>query len=245
MRKARLPETDLARVALLPEDQQLRLLRNMKRGFSPFSYAPTKAHLHDTANIRVGGLEVMPADMSREQLLRLIARASASDVEASANCEVSGLLYDWVRDGGVNVFSEDFGRLSLAPSYSVCFWMNAIFQYRGRPLAINPDFRRSSGYSPAARRFAFSAMHQRIRMLGGDFADVELAIMRFPGQPKAPRGLKLITAAGVDLLPYDLLAEKTQATLRLWDQVCDERHAEARSAAANDSLPLFAFGSGR
>src|SRR5690554_3071233 len=102
-RKARLPETDLARVALLPEAQQLRLLRHMKGGFAPFSYRPTRTHLPDTVNIRLGKLPLTVDDMDKAKLLGLITKSSRSEEEATVNCEVSGLVYDWVRAGGVEV----------------------------------------------------------------------------------------------------------------------------------------------
>lgn len=238
-RKARLPETDTARVALLPETDQLRLLRQMKGGFAPFSYRPTRTHLPDTAIIRLGSLPMTVEDMEREKLLSLVTKSCGSDVEIAANCEVSGLIYDWVRAGNVEVFSEDFGRLVLASGYSVTFWMNAIFREGDRLMVINPDFRRSTGYSPAGRLFAFSAMHERIRSLGGDYADLDLILMTFPADREGKRHIRLRSAAELELLPYETLVAKTEQTLLLWDQVCEERAAKAQGEAANDPGPLF------
>lgn len=239
MTKARLPETDLARIAPLPTEEKWKQLRKMRAGFPNISYSPTRKHILDTLNAQ-RTLPMELTDSSRDQVLAAVRKACRPP-EVESNEEVSGLLYDWVREGGYTVMEHDFGRLTLAAGYSVRYWANAILRQGERLLALNTDFRRATaGYSPAGQHFAFSAMAQGIREQGADFSDIHLAMLRFPQPKHGPRSVKLIALSPEAVLfSYDELVSMTEETLTIWELVCAENTAEARRRAANDDLPLF------
>lgn len=240
MSKSRLPETDLARIAPLPEIDQWRLLRKMRSGFSQITYKPARRFSLDAFDIQTA-LPMVVESPSKEKLLAAVRAASKPGDEAEANVEVVGLIYDFVRKEGITGIAEEFAPLKLAPGYSASYWTNAILRWRERLLVVNKDFRRSTGYSPEGRRFAISVAHQRIRMMGGDLSEVELGILNFPTHRKRPRSIKLIVPK-VELFTFDQLAEMTARTLAIWDAICNEKALEERAKAANDDGPLFTFG---
>ncbi|USQ96515.1 hypothetical protein [Caulobacter sp. RL271] len=237
MTKSRLPETDLARIAPLPTEDKWRLLRNMRAGFSPISYRPARRHLADALRLQ----KPLPFDIdspSAAQLLAAVRADSRSDVEADANIEVIELIMDFRINEKITATAEDFAPLKLAPGYSATYWTNAILRWGDRLLVVNTDFRRGAGYSPLGRRFSISVAHQRIRMMGGDYAELELGLLTFPGRKHQPRSIQL-SVPQVELFSYEELVEMTGETLAIWDQVCEEKAASSRRRAANDDGPLF------
>ncbi len=239
----RLPDTDLARIAPLPTTEKWRQLRDMRAGFPDFSYSPSRRHLPATMNAQGRGtlFDDLP-DSPRDKLIASLRKDCRSAEEFASNEEVTGLLYDWIRANGFSVLHYDFGRLTLAAGYSVCFWTDAILSDGKNLLVLHPDFRRATaGYTARALRFAFSAMHHHIRGRGGDFVDIDPAIIRFPQPKNRTRSVRLINMpADLELFSYDELVAMTEETLSIWRQVCSENVEEARRrAAANDDLPLF------
>ena len=180
------------------------------------------------------------AQASKDDLLAAVRKMARSDDEAESCAEVIGLLFDFVADNSIAARAADFAPLTLAAGYSATYWANAVLAWGDRLLVINPDFRRSTGFYGEGLRFAISVAHERIRALGGDFADVELALVRFPTHKDRPRSIEL-TVPKIELFSYDHLVKMTQETLSIWDQVCEERSdVERRKAANDDAGPLFA-----
>lgn len=237
MTKARLPETDLARIAPLPTEDKWRLLRNMRAGFSPISYRPARRFLPDALNLQQS-LPIYIASPSAAQLLAAVRDEARSDAEARANVEVIELIMDFRVSENITAIAEEFAPLKLAPGYSASYWTNAILRWEDRLLVINTDFRRGAGYSPLGRRFSISVAHQRIRMMGSDYADLELGLLTFPGRKDQPRSIRL-SVPEVELYSYAELTEMTAETLSIWDAVCQEKAEQTRKRVANDDGPLF------
>lgn len=237
--KNRLPETDMARIAPMSTDQKWTELRRMRGGRSPYSYRPARKHQPDALNIQ-RGLPMMVSGPSRETLVANVRRDSTTDVEGDANAEVIGLFYDFIHKNGIEVVEEHFAPLKLAGDYSVSYWLNAILRWDDRLLVINTDFRRSTGYSKLARRFAFSAANERVRKLGADYASIELGLLRFPADKEGVRSVDLVTDTGIAMFSYEELATMTEETLSIWHQVVEERARGARHEAANDDT-LFGW----
>lgn len=242
MKKPRLPDTDLARIAPLPTSEKWRQLRDMRAGFPEISYTPSRRHLPATLNAQGKNslFDDLP-DSPRVELIASLRRDCRSAKEFASNEEVTGLLYDWIRGEGFSVVHYDFGRLTLAAGHSVCFWTDAILSDGKQLLVFHPDFRRTTaGYTARGLRFAFSAMHHHIRGRGADFADIDPVIIRFPQPKNCPRRVRLINMpTDLELFSYDELVAMTEETLSIWTQVCSENIEEARRKAANDDLPLF------
>ena len=242
MKKHRLPDTDLARIAPLPTTEKWRQLRDMRAGFPGFSYRPSRLHLPATLNAQGRGtLFDDLADSPRDELIASRRKDCRSADEFASNEEVTGLLYDWIRAKGFSVVHYEFGRLTLAAGHSVCFWTDAILSDGENLLVLHPDFRRATaGYTARGLRFAFSAMHHHIRGRGADFVDIDPAIIRFPQPKNRARGVRLISMpTDLELFSYDELVAMTEETLSIWGQVCSENVEEARRKVANDDLPLF------
>lgn len=236
--KARLPETDLARVALMATNDKWRALRGMRSGWSPISYRPARLHLPDALNIQ-RALPMIVESPSKDALLSAVRKVSGSDDEGDSNAEVVGLLYDFIRENEIVVVEEEFAPLRLAPGYSATYWANAVLRWGDRLLVVNTDFRRSTGYSALGQRFSTSVAHERIRKLGADYAEIELGFIRFPAPKDRPRSIELVVPQ-VELISYEELAAKTEETLSIWDQVCSEKSQTVRDKAANDDMgPLF------
>lgn len=242
MKKPRLPDTDLARIAPLPTVEKWRQLRDMRAGFPEISYNASRRHLPATLNAQGSGtlFDDLP-DSPRDELIASLRKDCRSADEFASNEEVTGLLYDWIRAKGFTVLRYDFGRLTLAAGHSVCFWTDAILNDGEQLLVLHPDFRRTTaGYTARGLRFAFSAMHHHICGRGADFADINPAIIRFPQSKNKPRRVRLVgMPLDLELYSYDELVAMTEETLSIWGQVCSENVEEARRRAANDDLPLF------
>lgn len=238
--KNRLPETDMARIAPMSTDQKWVELRRMRGGRSPYSYRPARKHQPDALNIQ-RGLPMTVSGPSCEALVANVRRDSTTDVEADANAEVISLFYNFIHKNGIEVVEEHFAPLKLAGDYSVSYWLNAILRWDDRLLVINTDFRRSTGYSKLARRFAFSAANERVRKLGVDYASIELGLLRFPADKEGVRSVDLVTDKGIEMFSYEELATMTEETLSIWHQVVEERARGARREAANDDDTLFGW----
>lgn len=180
------------------------------------------------------------AQAPKADLLASVRKAARTPDEADSNAEVIEILYDFLAENEITARAAEFAPLTLAAGYSATYWANAVLSWGDRLLVINPDFRRSSGFYGDGLRFAISTAHERIRMLGSDYAEIELALLRFPTHKDAPRSIDL-TVPTVELFSYDQLTSMTVETLSIWDQVCEERaDLDRRKAANDDAGPLFA-----
>lgn len=231
--KNRLPETDLARVALFDTDQKLKALRRMRSFRPPITYKPIRKHLADALSVQ-RTLPMLVGGVTREQLIENVDKDSQSVAEADANTEVAGLLYDFIHDNNIQVIEQRFAPLKLSQDYAATYWTDAVLVWGDRVIVINTDFRRSAGYSADAQRFAFSVANERVRKFSSEFADIELGLLNFATNKAGDRTVSLITDARVELLSYETLREVSEDTLRVWRQVIDERARDTRTDAAND-----------
>ncbi|KXG84340.1 hypothetical protein ATO67_12530 [Agrobacterium bohemicum] len=111
----------------------------------------------------------------------------------------------------------------------VSFWLPMVLAVEQQPHVIFVDPRRTKGLTKVGRRFAFSMMHERIRVADDDFADVRLGIVRFQDNDEGDgRSVQLYTDTGVELFSLDELESMVADTYRIWQEVWEERTTETR-----------------
>lgn len=228
MTTAPLPDTDLARIAPLSVDMKRTALRQMKQGFSTFSYKPVAGSYSDIFNIQLGMFGASaPTPWGRIE--SSVAKASRTEDERRNNLQVAKALYDFAASSGVMGRRHDFFPMHIGVGKKVSFWLPMVLAVEDEPHAIFIDPRRTKGLTKLGRKFAFSMMHERIRAADADFAAIKLGIIRFRDDKEDnSRSVQFYTDTGVELFSLDQLESMVAETYRIWQEVWDERTAETR-----------------
>ena len=163
-----LPEIDLARICPLSEEQQVRALEAIRFGHPPYSYAPVRANLSDIVSIRPEMFDAVAATVPWAAIANDIRRRSRSDAEEAANLRVGRGLFDYLRAERTTGRRQDFFPLTLGDGARVTFWHPAVLTIADRPMVAFFDPRRTKALTREGRRFALSAMHERIRAADPD-----------------------------------------------------------------------------
>jgi hypothetical protein len=236
-----LPDLDLARIAPLPTDQKWNALKQMKLGHPPYSYQPMRRSLLELLNVEAGPLGAVARAPWRE-IAEEIAKRAKSDAEEIANLGVAHALYSFANDHSVVGQRQEFFPLAIGLSGKVSYWVPAVISVDGRPTIPFVDPRRAKRLTAEGRRFAFSVMHERIRVADPDFAEVELGIVQLAAHEDddgvVVRMPKLHTAAGVELFDFDTIDLMVRETYEIWRAVLTEREAEARRKGTGTTGPL-------
>ena len=233
-----LPEIDLARIAPLPEAQQRKQLEQFRYGRPPFSYAPFRNRFHDIFNIQ---LEMFaPASPTEWAVIEAeIQRKCKSADELKSNLAVARGLHQFANETNMLGRSQEFFPLAMGSGRKVSYWLPMVLSYNGRAIVPFIDPRRSRGLTREGRRFAFSVMHERIRIADPDYAEVGLAIFQFGDFNKDQRNPVLHTDDGVTLYTLEELDAMVATTYSLWQEVCAERDVETRRRGTGTTGPLL------
>jgi hypothetical protein len=222
-----LPDIDLARIASLPKDKQLKPLQQMRIGHPPFSYGPFRTCSHDIFNVQPGLFgPVSPTDFSVVE--RQLKKKCKSDEELKANLAVARGLHQFATEAAMLGRVQEFFPLGMGAGQKVSYWLPMVLSYEGRALVPFIDPRRSRGLTAEARRFVFSMMHERIRAADPDFEAVSFAIFQFGEFNEDRRSPRLHMDDGVTLFSLDELEAMVATTYELWSEVCEERDTEER-----------------
>jgi hypothetical protein len=230
----------LARIAPMPTDQKWHELRQMKLGYPPYSYQPTRRSLLEILNVEAGPLGAV-ARAPWAQIAEEVAKRSRNDAEEIANLAVANALYSFADNHSIIGRRHEFFPLAVGLSGKVSYWVPAVVSVDGRPMIPFIDPRRAKKLTREGRRFAFSVMHERIRVADPDFAEVELGIVQFDAHKTdegAIRTPKLHAAAGVELLDFDTIDGMVRETYEIWHAVLIEREADARRKGTGTAGPL-------
>lgn len=226
-----LPEIDLARIAPQRDDMKRKSLEQMKGGFSAFSYKPVRSCFSDILNIQPG-LDLGAAEPTPWPVIEAeLRRRSKSDEEFIYNRRVALGLHDFAASGRVFGRRQEFFPLSMGMGQKVTFWLPLILAVDGQASAIFIEPRRTRGLTAEGRRFAFSMMHERIRAVDEDFADVQLTIAQFGDPADDRRAVRLHTGEGVELYSREELEQMVASTYEMWREVLEERERKARGRA--------------
>lgn len=223
-----LPDTDLARVATLPDDMKRSRLRAMKGGFSTFSYKHVRACFSDVFNVQpalFGPAEPTPWPKIEARLIK----ACKSGDELRNNVQIAKALHEYSTSKGIRGRQHEFFPMAMGVGRKVSFWLPMVLAIDARPHAIFVDPRRTNGLTRAARRFVFSMMHERIRAADEDFAEVGLGIIRFvDNADDEGRSVRFFSEEGVQRYSLDEMEAMVSSTYRIWQEVLDERTTETR-----------------
>lgn len=224
MKTDRLPELDLARISVLPVSLQYQELWDMTRGFTPDNYNPFRDRELDIFNAQAGPLALLPP-MPPAQILREIALKCRSKKQRGMNLRVARGACHFVAENHLEGERHEFMPLGLGAAGKVIYWLPMVVVIDGRPTVpfINPRIQAS--LDPQSRRFVFSVMKERIRKLGGDYADVRLAILEFEKPIMGVRKVVPYYDDGLDLYSFDDLAKMVKRVYETYGQVIIDRRA--------------------
>lgn len=230
MKTRPLPDIDLARIAPMPRHEKRPALEQVKLKWPPLSYAPVRKHLLDILNILPGPLVVVPRT-SWSVVEAAVGRASRDADEAAANLRIARGLYDFAEKHKFRGRRQGFYALPVGISEKVTYWLDAVLEVDGLPLVAFVDPRRTRKLTVEGRRFALSAMNERIRVADPDYANVGLGIIQFRDGEGGARMPRLYTAEGVELFTFDELDVMVRETYEIWYEVLQEREEETRRKA--------------
>lgn len=233
-----LPETDLARVALLPTDQKYLHLRRVRDFKVSHSWTPVR--------------KALPAIWQARKSLFVLPDASFSDVEnaikrscrrhadwVQPNINLARLMYDDVKKRRIKSVEWNFGLMPVGFGASVKFWPD-FYSIDTDQISVSLiDPRRGHGLTKLARTFVFSAMHHHITSVA-DFRETKFSIMTFPTDKETDeRSIRRFDMTAEDLVDLPTLTAAIQETYAVWRKVFAEREEEARKTAPTGTDGLF------
>lgn len=229
-----LPETDLARIALLPDDEKLAQLRQVKLAVVPYSYTPFRnvvAGIFNTRKPLFGDLQ----PCSLRDIESAIEHACRNRPKwLTPNLQLARIFYAFRQQNIGSAFERTFGAVSVGFGAKLKFWNDFFYDQDGLPVVCYVDPRRpGSGLTTLGRRFAFSIMHHNLAV--NDFSEAKFQIFRFPSIPGSKdkkRSVEMFEFDPVELLDENELNEAITRTYQLWHKVLEERREEARRTAA-------------
>ncbi|WP_109464513.1 type VI toxin-antitoxin system SocB family DNA replication inhibitor toxin [Albibacillus kandeliae] len=238
MKTPPLPDIDLARIAPQPYDMKRKSLLAMRAGRPPFSYRPLRQCFSDIFDVQselLGPTGKTPWKVIASKISRL----SRSEKEKAANLRVARGLHDFASREGIEGRSFDIYPFPMGAAGKVVYWQSLILAIDGRPLVPFVEPRSARGLTAEGRRFAFSMMHERIRVDNPDLAEVRLGVIKFGAPTDDRRTAILYTADDLALYPRDALQEMVSSTHTMWKEICSEREFEARRRATGTEGGLF------
>ena len=222
-----LPDTDLARIAPMPDDQKRAALKQMKGGFSTFSYKHVRACFGDVFNLQIGMFAPVEPTPWEKINARLVKACKAGD-ELRNNTQIAKALHDYATSSNIAGRQHEFFPLAMGIGRKIALWLPMVLAIDEKPYAIFIDPRRSKGLTELGRRFVFSMMHERIRAADEDFAAVNLGIIRFADHDDGSRSVKLYSDSDAELYSLDQLESMVASTYRIWQEIVEEREADTR-----------------
>jgi hypothetical protein len=241
MKKRRLPETDMARIALMPtKEAKIAALRRFKSGHPDITLAPFREQVAYTARATEGASDHMfpgpVADL--DHVLSAVKAASRTPKEYEANAIRAEVLRAKAESFHWTGIIRDFGPLKLHASYSAQYWADAIFRGPLGPFLLIVDPRLANSLGPLARCFAASCAHERIRALEPELENVPIRFAKLLARKNKPLALRCSDYFG-PLVPFDVLSASVAETVGLWDMVQEER---ADAVAVREAESEYWFG---
>lgn len=233
-----LPDTDLARIAVLAPALRRKALEQIRYGRPPFSYRPVRGYHLDIFNVQPEMFA--PVGPTPWHVIEArLGKACRSAEELTANLHVAKGLHEFAERANIIGRSQEFFPLAMSAMHKVEYWLPMVLVIDERPMVPFIDPRRSRGLTRAGRRFVFSVMHERIRAADPDFATVQFGIIRFGDTDGHRRPTIVHMDEGVDLFSFDEIERMVAETYDLWREVCEEREADARRKGTGTSGPLI------
>lgn len=224
MKLRRLPETDLARIAPLAASEKRKRLETHKLTGGAWSYDPAKTKQFTLAN-PTNPLGLRSAGPTIEQVKLELAKQCYCKDQLESCREIIDLFGGWLKAEAQDAYEARIPDMAVGALGNVRYWENFALVIEGRSTFIWSDCRRQRGLSEIGRKFAFSMMHEQIRIGYPDFFDANLCILQYPSNDDNSRYVKphFVPDSLFDLKELSSMVEETYA---IWSEVLDERRYE-------------------
>ncbi len=230
-----LPETDLARVALLPDSQKYAELMKFRLDAKPrLSYSPFRLAASGIVNARKSLLDL--PSQNWKQIEAAIKRACKSRPDwLEGNLCLAQALYNFTQEAPREAFEKEFMPVSIGFGSKIRYWQDFYFNQNGVPAICFMDPRRSRGLNSEGRRFVFSVMQHNVAL--GDFSEAQFEIYRFPivDSEESKRRVKMYTFDKSDLLSEADINKAINDTYKIWFKILEEREEEQKRTASGGS----------
>lgn len=238
MKTRPIPDIDLARIAVRSPDEQRLHLRQLRFFRPTHTLNPFRAAVPDLVNLQHPMLGIR--ERTRWEIVEHAIENSKESVDGIArNLAVAKALYDFGSQTDITSFARPANRWTVGYGYSVAYWNSFYSTWEGRGAHVYFDPRLTHPLGDAGRRFAFSMMHQRLRVDDPDYAELDLVIVGFGRGLASQRTVQVHRATGLKLYTYDQLNEMIEVTYALWFEELARREAEARRAAGGGNPMNF------
>lgn len=235
MKIRRLPDTDLANIAVLPTDAKRSALERFRGGIPPYTYAPVRDNIPNLLTERMSLLadQIQP---SWEMASKFISRQCKTIDECVANLAVGQGFHEFCKTEGVSAQRYTFPDLRAPFGHRAQFWLPRVFYLKEQVVLLFLDPRRKGGLSSEAKRLVVSVMHHRVRALLPDFADAELAVFQFRNCASGTRDVVPFFAGSTSLFEVDDIEQMIAETYEIWAEVSEGRAEEARRSSGTGTL---------
>jgi hypothetical protein len=224
-----LPETDLARAALLPDDQKWIILRGVKSFNPPYSLTPLRKVVAATYDARASLLE-LPSRTWPDIEAAIKSQCRNNPGWLEPNLAVAKALFDFNKERNVSAIEWEFRDVSIGYGAKMKFWHDFYSIQGGVPVLSFVDPRLHDGLGIWGRRFIFSMMHHSVAV--GDFEHARLEILRCPkSKYTREREVEVFTFDKRDAVEEAMLNQAIDQTFKIWREILAERTEEARRHA--------------
>jgi hypothetical protein len=221
-----LPETDLARVALLPDDQKRIVLLGVRSFVPPHSLSPLRKVAAALYAARPSLLE-LPKCMFPE-IEAAIRRHCGTNLHwVEPNLSLAKLLFDYNEQRDNKAVEWEFPIIPVGYGAKIKFWHDFYSIQDDVPVLSFLDPRLTDGLGIFGRTFVFSAMHHNVAI--GDFKGAKLEIVRFPlNKYTGKREVEIFTFDERDVVEEAVLNAAIDRTYKIWNEILAERIERAR-----------------
>jgi len=221
-----LPETDLARVALRPDDEKRIVLRAVRSFVPQHSLSPLRKVAGALYAARPSLLELPKCTWS--EIDGAIRRYCGPNLHwVKPNVSLAELLFDYNERRQIKAVEWEFPFIPFGYGAKIKFWHDFYSVQDGVPVLSFLDPRLTDGLGTFGRLFVFSAMHHNIAV--GDFEGARLEIIRFPlNKYTGKREVDVFTFDQRDIVPEASLNKAIDDTYRVWREILAERQAAQR-----------------
>ena len=234
-----LPDTDLARVALLSEDEKLVQLRRVKFGVPPHSLNPLRKAVPGLFNARKSLLELPACTLNDvEAAIRRDCRGHPEWLDP--NLTLARKLFEFNAKRALVAVERSFEPVPIGFGARLKLWHDFYTVQSERPVVSFIDPRLQNGLTALGRQFAFSAMYHNLAI--GDFSEATFEILRLPRiKDSNERFVQVFQFDVSELVSEDDINQAINKTYEVWAKVLAEREEEERRRPATGTNGQFQF----
>ena len=240
-KKSLLPETDLARVALLPDDLKRIQLFRIKFAKPKFTYGPVRSSVPTIFNARPDLIQL--SKETWEGIQAGIERKCVKSPDSLAPClAIAKPLFEFAERNSFDAYHHDFNPVAIGRGAKIGMWHDFYYVENGKPVICYLDPRRRANglESQAARDFMFSVMHHNLAV--DDFSEAQFRIFRFLVGENDTRVLQSPYSFDPSrLISAEVINKAIDSTYNMWSEILDEREEKARKNPKTGTGGLFGW----